>query len=562
MMPKRMNILSKLFSPAISNQQSVKMATYHLEIPIALKDKKTTLDLIEGGIVFIVGPNGAGKSALIQNFTLQIPEAKVRRISAHRQNWLENSAPDITPSRRLKVSGAIRGQNRIYSARYLEELSEQRLTTVLADLISRENHWARKLAEECSAKGQSPGKYREQNPSPVERVNYILQRGGLSIAIEISAREEILALHKNGARIGFVELSDGERNAVVLATHIVTADAGEILLIDEPERHLHRSIIEPLISAALLERQDCYFIVSTHEIALPVLIPSAQIIIVRSCKWGEEKRVEYWDVDILDAGSEIPDQLKEAILGSRRTILFIEGDARSLDISLYVLLFPNITLIPKETARNVLQSVAGLRGTSGLHEIRAFGLIDRDDRGDAEILALKEKGIFVLESSAVEAIYYCRPARTFVAARQAETLGKLPEDLLGEAENAALAELSKPSTIQHMVTRRSERLVREVILQNMPRAKDLTKSDLAINVSSPVGQEKSVYDTAIKEADLDFILNRYPIRETGALNAIVAGLRFRSRKDYEESLLALIASNENLKAAIFELLRPLSTTLQ
>ena len=59
------------------------------------------------------------------------------------------------------------------------------------------------------------------------------------------------------------------RNAAIIAATVLTVEPETVLLIDEPERHLHRSIIEPFLSALFDRRQDCAFIVSTHEIALP-----------------------------------------------------------------------------------------------------------------------------------------------------------------------------------------------------------------------------------------------------------------------------------------------------
>ena len=45
------------------------------------------------------------------------------------------------------------------------------------------------------------------------------------------------------------QMSDGERAAAIIAATVLVADPGTLFLIDEPERHLHRSIIEPFLSA-------------------------------------------------------------------------------------------------------------------------------------------------------------------------------------------------------------------------------------------------------------------------------------------------------------------------
>ena len=61
-------------------------------------------------------------------------------------------------------------------------------------------------------------------------------------------------------------MSDGERSALVLIAEVVAAAAGSVFLIDEPELHLHRSIVVPLIGSMIRENPASTFIVSTHEL--------------------------------------------------------------------------------------------------------------------------------------------------------------------------------------------------------------------------------------------------------------------------------------------------------
>ena len=104
--------------------------------------------------------------------------------------------------------------------------------------------------------------------------------------------------------------------AVLMAANVLTVEPGTILLIDEPERHLHRSIIEPFLSALFAKRQDCAFVISTHEIALPIANPAASVLILRSCAWnGSHPRA--WDVEFLESGAELPEDFKRDILGSK-----------------------------------------------------------------------------------------------------------------------------------------------------------------------------------------------------------------------------------------------------
>lgn len=49
------------------------------------------------------------------------------------------------------------------------------------------------------------------------------------------------------------QLSNGERKAVLIAANALTVKEGTVLLIDEPERHLRRNIIEPFLSALVAD---------------------------------------------------------------------------------------------------------------------------------------------------------------------------------------------------------------------------------------------------------------------------------------------------------------------
>ena len=66
---------------------------------------------------------------------------------------------------------------------------------------------------------------------------------------------------KNGSPpYSIAELSDGERNSLLIAASILTMKSESLVLIDEPERHLHRSIISPLLQHLFSSRSDCAFI--------------------------------------------------------------------------------------------------------------------------------------------------------------------------------------------------------------------------------------------------------------------------------------------------------------
>ncbi len=155
--------------------------------------------------------------------------------------------------------------------------------------------------------------------------------------------QSIIARKNRGDGYSVAELSDGERNAFLIATNVLTARAETLILIDEPERHLHRSIISPLLKLLFDRRKDCAFIVSTHELMLPIDTAEALTLLVRGCEFaGREPRS--WTVDLVPPGAAIGEDLKRDVLGARRRMLFVEGTTRSLDAPLYNLLFPQVSV--------------------------------------------------------------------------------------------------------------------------------------------------------------------------------------------------------------------------
>ena len=63
-------------------------------------------------------------------------------------------------------------------------------------------------------------------------------------------------------------------------------------------------------------------------------------------------------------------------------------------------------MIPKGSCENVINAVHGLRKSQEIHDVKAFGLIDGDNREPEEVDKLAESGVFALEVYSVESLYY------------------------------------------------------------------------------------------------------------------------------------------------------------
>lgn len=194
-------------------------------------------------------------------------------------------------------------------------------------------------------------KLAEQN-APLAQINDLLQAANIPVMIAIRAGEDVRAVRVGGVEYGVSELLDGERNALLVAANVPTARPGTLILVDEPERHLHRSIISPLLTHLFAARPDCSFVISIHEVMLPVNNPALRTLLVRSCAYADNVAVT-WEADLLQAGAEIDEEVRRDILGARRTIVFVEGGPGSLDRPLYALLFPSASVVAKSSCRDV-----------------------------------------------------------------------------------------------------------------------------------------------------------------------------------------------------------------
>ena len=380
-----------------------------------------------GQQLYVVGPNGTGKSALFQHWVTSVGGFNIRRIAAHRQTWFESGNLDFTARRRKNFETSVINWDREVNARWMEHNPAQRQSAVLFDLVAKDNTRYRTIGQYIDDSDLDEATaFASKSESPFKQLNDLLRLGTLTVSLSNSNDEEILAQHRSsGLSFSIAQMSDGERAAALMAANVLTVDPGTLFLIDEPERHLHRSVIEPFLSALFAKRQDCAFLISTHEISLPIANPEADVIILRSCTWSGDQAIA-WDAEVVESGANLPEDLKRDVLGARRRILFVEGGPNSLDLSLYGALFPQLSVVPKGSCEEVIRAVKGLRSSYEHHHVEAIGLVDRDDRTQDQVNELAQCNVFALDTCSVESLYYCSNAIEAVAYRQAESLGSQP----------------------------------------------------------------------------------------------------------------------------------------
>lgn len=209
------------------------------------------------------------------------------------------------------------------------------------------------------------------------------------------------------------EMSDGERVIFYLIGQCLAAPKDGIIVIDEPELHLHKSVQAPLWAEVERLRTDCLFVYLTHDVDFAVAQEGAQRI------WLKSYDGTSWEWDLIEDKEDLPDDLLIEVLGSRKPVVFVEGVNGSHDVSLYREVLSGFLVIPRGSCDQVIQAVRALRANDQLHHLEVYGLIDRDRRMPQEISALQADNIYALDVAEVENLFCTQEILALVSARLA-----------------------------------------------------------------------------------------------------------------------------------------------
>jgi ABC-type oligopeptide transport system ATPase subunit len=495
----------------------------------------------EGKPVFVLGANGVGKSTLMHNIYTH-NRAHARRILAHRQTWFTSNSMDMSAANKKQTETNINQQDQYITSRWSDPYSSKRSSISIFDLINSENIRARDIAKAVDEDNIDSAKKLSNAQAPIQGINELLAISNIPIEISLGKDEQLFASKDGSPLYSIAELSDGERNALLIAADVLTCEPSTLVIIDEPERHLHRAIISPLLLSLFLKRNDCAFVISTHDIFLPIDNFKSSTLLVRNCHWNG-KNIDSWDADLISESDPISPNIKKSILGAKRDILFVEGENGSLDRLIYQLIYPNVTVIPKGSCKNVEKAVEGITSSESLHWINAYGLIDADDRTLEQIQALNDKGIAATNCYSVESLYYHIDIIRFVSDKYAELTGTNSDDLFKSATEKIVSDIN--SHKERLCSRLSEKRVRTEIMSMLPKHTDIVEKkdfEIKLNLKDYYNQEETIFEQLISEENLNGLIERYPVRETPVLKNVAKGLGI-DRATYESIVRKLIIDN-------------------
>jgi ABC-type lipoprotein export system ATPase subunit len=496
------------------------------------------LKLSAGQRLFVLGANGTGKSALIHKWHAE--HDKARRISAHRQTWFSNQSFGLSYGQMRQMPKEIRQSDVRAAGRWQDDYAIYRPGLAIVDLIDAENARARSIAAAVDARDESLARTLSSVSAPLKTINELLRLANIPISLATNAAASMVARKSGSEEFDIAQLSDGERSAILIAADILTAQQGSLILVDEPERHLHRAIISPLLTLLFAKRNDCVFVISTHEVMLPIDDPTARTLLIRGCTF-KKSSVSSWDADLIESGESLGEDVRRQLLGARRTILFVEGKDTSLDKPLYSLLFPNVSVLAKESSRDVEEAVRGLRDAADVHWVRAFGIVDNDGRTQQQIDDLKARGVYATPVYSVESLYYDPEIQLRVKSRYVQVIGGEAATRVSEARSTALKSVAAHS--DRLAKRVVEKTLRSEILRHLPGQREIAAGkpfSISVDIADAVATETRRFKAALDADDLTSIIARYPIRKTPALEQIIQKLGFQDRDQYESAVRQLL----------------------
>ena len=232
--------------------------------------------------------------------------------------------------------------------------------------------------------------------------------------------------------LSVAEVSDGEKVIFYLLASVLQAPREAVLVVEEPEIHLHDSIKSALWDALEHLRADCSFVYMTHDLDFATSRNCPMRLWIK----GHDRSHDRFAYEFIHNQEHLPPSLQMEILGSRRSVLFVEGtDKGSIDIRIYSALFPCLMVRPLGGCQRVIDTTRSFNDQQDFHHLRAYGIVDRDRRIELEVQRLRERQVYAPAVAEVENLLLL-PEVVRAAARAGR---RDPEKVLAEVRRRVMS---------------------------------------------------------------------------------------------------------------------------
>lgn len=370
--------------------------------------------------IVLLGANGAGKTRMSVWIDENNPELNIHRISAQKSlNMPEYVSPTELKKAEDNFLYGTTNDDRDWLKRYGKKNSRWGNEPEIHMLNDYQSLMEFLMTENFEKSIEYREKHKDGNPefdneTKLEKIKKIWEKVITHRKLKICAGKiEVESIGENTEKYNGNLMSDGERAIFHYIGEVVSAKDNSLIIIDEPENHLHNSILEKLWNEIEAERQDCVYLYITHNLDFARSRNNAQIIWIKNMLDKQK-----WDFELLNS-DEFSDDLLLEILGNRQGILFIEGTPdKSIDRKLYSRLFPKYTIMPLEGCASVIQATKSYNKLPMLHYKIIKGIVDRDRRTEDEINSLLQDKIYVPSVAEIENLFLIPQVIELVARKQ------------------------------------------------------------------------------------------------------------------------------------------------
>ena len=495
-------------------------------VSIPTLDGYRQLPIETGSTVTFCGANGSGKTRLAVYLEDQL-ELGAHRISAHRALSLNPRVPkiaeqDALANLRTGTTSSLNAANQAAhrrGSRWRENEAVQLLNDfdyLIQALFAEQSNTAL-----ISHRRFSSGECGTATPTQFEKLNTIWDRLLPHRALDINGDDINVRMADSGAVYPSSQLSDGERAIFYLIGQTLVASKDSVLIVDEPELHLHPAVMTALWDELAAARPDCAFFFITHSLEFAATRPGHKYMIL------DFNPTPAWTFQEVPQDTGFSEDFATLILGSRRPVLFVEGNASSsLDKLIYRSCYPDHFVVPMESSSAVIHAVSSMRANADFTRVSCQGLVDGDHRSDDEIEYLRSRDVHVLAVAEIENLFLLPDVSRAIASSEGyrgNDLDACLDKLRDAAFKLVVSQADRERAVLRRTRRRIYRHLKHLDLSDTDNVDELKQrcSDgiASLDVDGLASRARADIQTAVDEKDLSAFLAHYDNKGLFALAA-------------------------------------------
>lgn len=335
-------------------------------------------------------------------------------------------------------------------------------------------------------------------------------------------------------------MSDGERVILYLIGQCLSLPDNSIIIIDEPEIHIHKSLVDKLWNKIETYLPNKLLIYITHDLDFASSRTDAHKIWLKEYNGGNS-----WKWQEIPVDEMLPEGLMLEIIGNRKDVVFCEGEVGKLDSTIYQLVYPDFHIIPRGGGSKVIEATKAFRANQSLHHLSAYEIIDSDYKEEEEIRALLQHDIHTISVTEIENLFCIEPILRVIA----EHLELNPNEKVNEVIDFLIGSLNSEFDLQ--VTSKSEKIVEYKLGAYSKEANSeqglidgLNTTLGRIEITAIFNNSKRIFQSAIDSRDLKQLLLIYNRK---SLPKRISGIFGLSNGEYTKLLVRLLKGSRQVE---------------